>query len=62
MEHEPAQRIAFPKIPACAQRFADDDLRDVVLTRNAQQCLSDITARRRNHFRARADARARDNE
>ena len=45
--HEPAQRVPLPETcPASAQRFADDDLGNVVLSRNAQKRFSDINSRR----------------
>ena len=43
LPHEPAQRVAFQKAcPPRAERLADDNLSDVVLTGDTQQRFADI--------------------
>src|ERR1700682_1886603 len=54
LAHEPAQRVAFPKAcPSRAERLADDNLSDVVLTGDAEQRFADVGAGCGNHFRSK---------
>ena len=51
--HEPAHQIGLEKTePRRPQRFAHYELRNIVLSRDAQQSLTNIPSWRRNDFRS----------
>ena len=54
LTHQPTQRIASPNgSPAASERFADRDLRHIVLLRQLEKGLRHVDARGRNHFRSK---------
>ena len=51
--HKPAQRVVFQKArPSRAERLADNNLSDVVLTSDTEQCFTDIGTGRGNYLGA----------